>query len=176
MAFCTRVSAIFLVLRLQCFVQPAKNYADPLLIAKSGWLLAGILCQDLGNRCKNARRLNFLRVPARNKHWNKSKLFLSCKWRRLCPRFTARVPKFRSAGPKMNVNVNVNVNVNDSIFFHIKAVDTNWRSPLAYLFFLDIAFSCGYQIGEYNRSQNKSCRRYYLSVEILVSHTFAKLG
>ena len=28
--------AIFSVLRLQCFVQPAKNYADPLLTAKSG--------------------------------------------------------------------------------------------------------------------------------------------
>ena len=28
--------AIFLVLRLQCFVQPAKNFADPLLTAKSG--------------------------------------------------------------------------------------------------------------------------------------------
>ena len=32
-AFCIRVSAIFLLLRLQCFVQPAKNYPDPLLIA-----------------------------------------------------------------------------------------------------------------------------------------------
>jgi len=28
--------AIFLLLRLQCFVQPANNYADPLLTAKSG--------------------------------------------------------------------------------------------------------------------------------------------
>jgi len=32
-AFCIRVSAIVLLLRLQCFVQPAKNYRHPLLIA-----------------------------------------------------------------------------------------------------------------------------------------------
>ena len=43
------------------------------------------------------------RVPAQNQHWNKSTLFLSCKWRRPCPKFTACVPKFRSADPKMNV-------------------------------------------------------------------------
>ena len=53
----------FWLLRLQCFVQPAKNYADPLLIAKCGWLLARILCKGLGNRCKNVWRLNILRVP-----------------------------------------------------------------------------------------------------------------
>ena len=58
-----RVSAIFFFLRLQCFVQPAKNYADPLLIAKCGWLFEGILCEGLGNRRKNARWLNILRVP-----------------------------------------------------------------------------------------------------------------
>ena len=59
----TRVSAIFFLLRLKCFVQPAKNYADTLLIDKSGWLFEGILCEGLGNSCKNARWLNTLRVP-----------------------------------------------------------------------------------------------------------------
>ena len=65
--------------------------------------------RNLGNRCKNARWLNILwvpfltRMPSRNKHWHKSNSFLSCKWRRPCPRFTARVLKFRNGGPKMNV-------------------------------------------------------------------------
>ena len=38
-------------------------YADTLLIDKSGWLFEGILCEGLGNSCKNARWLNTLRVP-----------------------------------------------------------------------------------------------------------------
>ena len=44
------------------FCTTREKYADPLLTAKSGWLLAGILCQGLGNCVKNARRLTFLRV------------------------------------------------------------------------------------------------------------------
>ena len=56
----------------------------------------------LCSETKRKRLLRRLTVPTRNQHWNKSNLFLSCKWHRTCPRFTARVPKFRSVGPKMN--------------------------------------------------------------------------
>ena len=132
--------AIFLVLRLQCFVQPAKNYADPLLTAKSGWLLAGILCQGLGNRCKNARRLTFLRVPFLvqgclpeiNIETNPTNFCrlndagCALDLRPACQNLGVPAPKWTSCKRL------------DSIFFHIKAVDTNWRFPLAYLFFLDI--------------------------------------
>ena len=133
--------AIFSVLRLQCFLQPAKNYADPLLTAKSGWLLAGILCQGLGNRCKNARRLTFLRVPFLvqgclpeiNIETNPTYFCrvndagCALDLRPACQNLGVPAPKWTSCKRL------------DSIFFHIKAVDTNWRFPLAYLFFLDIA-------------------------------------
>ena len=58
-----RVSAIFLFFDFNVLYNPPKNYADPLLIAKCGWLFEGILCEGLGNRRKNARWLNILRVP-----------------------------------------------------------------------------------------------------------------
>ena len=102
-AFCIHVSAIFFTTMTSMFCTTREklswSFADRLVRVTFG----------LGNRCKNARWLNILRVPflsrmpSRNKHWHKSNSFLSCKWRSPCPRFTARVPKFRSGGPKMNV-------------------------------------------------------------------------
>ena len=85
--------------------------------------MAGILCQGLGNRCKNARRLTFLRVPF---------LVQGCL-------------------PEINIETNPTYfcRVNDAGCaldlrpacqnLGVPAVDTNWRFPLAYLFFLDIA-------------------------------------
>jgi len=81
-----------------------------MLIVECGRLLAGILCQGVANGCKNAWWLNMLRVPFLvqgclpeiNIETNRTYIcFVNDAGRALDLR--SRVPKFRIAGPKMNV-------------------------------------------------------------------------
>ena len=102
-AFCTRVSVFFFYF---CDFNVLYNPRKIMLIVKCGWLLAGSLCQGLRNRCKKCPVAQYLKsafppgVPARNQHWNESNLFLSCKWRRPCPRFTAPCQNLGVPAPK----------------------------------------------------------------------------